>query len=253
MSTIAALKSWSSGEVLTHTDLNSNFSEIRTTVNTYGMFTDVARTITAIQTFSAVPVFSIGATITTGGLTVSAGGITVTGNSTITGTLGGITTLTATTIAGTLSTAAQPNITSLGTIASLVATAGTITTLTWTTGTPTGASPTICTGSTDLIIKNNAGSSNVARFLSAGGVVLTGTNSASIDVASAGSAIQILAPGSGVILGASGAVATNATGGFPIIPSCNGTPTGAATTGSMVWDSANELLYIRNAGGWFTV
>ncbi len=82
-------------------------------------------------------------TISTGGLTVSAGSIilpaasiadgalssnaalkninnsfsvgqTITGNSTITGTLGGITTLTATTLAGTLSTAAQPNITSVG-------------------------------------------------------------------------------------------------------------------------------------------
>lgn len=51
-----------------------------------------------------------------GALTVTTGGITVTGDSTITGTLGGVTTLTATTLAGTLSTAAQTNVTSLGTL-----------------------------------------------------------------------------------------------------------------------------------------
>lgn len=54
-----------------------------------------------------------------GNITVSSGGITVTGNSTITGTLGGVTTLTATTLGGTLSTAAQPNVTSVGTLTSL--------------------------------------------------------------------------------------------------------------------------------------
>jgi hypothetical protein len=53
-------------------------------------------------------------------------GISVTGNSTITGTLGGITTLTATTLAGTLSTAAQTNITSVGTLSSLTV-SGTVT------------------------------------------------------------------------------------------------------------------------------
>lgn len=59
-----------------------------------------------------------------GTLTVTTGGVTVTGASTITGTLGGITTLsattvTATTLNGTLGTAAQPNVTSVGTLTSL--------------------------------------------------------------------------------------------------------------------------------------
>lgn len=56
-------------------------------------------------------------------LTVSSGGIVVTGNSTIAGTLGGVTTLTATTVTatsvgGTLTTAAQPNVTSVGVLVS---------------------------------------------------------------------------------------------------------------------------------------
>ncbi|MEX2155128.1 MAG: hypothetical protein WD825_17415 [Gemmatimonadaceae bacterium] len=49
-----------------------------------------------------------------GTLTVTVGGIAITGNSTISGTLGGISTFTATNIGGTLTTAAQPNVTSLG-------------------------------------------------------------------------------------------------------------------------------------------
>lgn len=58
-----------------------------------------------------------------GTLTVTSGGVAVTGNSTITGTLGGVTTFTVTTVTatnlgGTLTTAAQPNITSTGVLAS---------------------------------------------------------------------------------------------------------------------------------------
>lgn len=54
----------------------------------------------------------------------SAGAVLIQGNTTISGAVGGITTLTATTLAGTLSTAAQPNVTSLGTLTGL-AVAGT--------------------------------------------------------------------------------------------------------------------------------
>lgn len=87
------------------------------TVTTGGI--TVSAGTTAVQALTATTgVFS--STGQFGGtLTVTTGGIAVTGNSTITGTLGGITTLTATTLAGTLSTAAQPNVTSVGTLTSL--------------------------------------------------------------------------------------------------------------------------------------
>jgi hypothetical protein len=49
------------------------------------------------------------------------------GNITVRGTLGGVTTLTATTLAGTLSTAAQPNVTSVGTLTGLTVSATGIT------------------------------------------------------------------------------------------------------------------------------
>jgi hypothetical protein len=128
MPTIAALTSFSGGTTIQSSQVNANFTEIRNTVNTYGMFTDVARTVTAVQTFSATPICSAG-------LTVSGSGVTVTGNSTITGTLGGVTTLTCTTVTatnlgGTLSTAAQPNVTSVGTLATATITTLTATTIT---------------------------------------------------------------------------------------------------------------------------
>lgn len=56
-----------------------------------------------------------------------------------------------------------------------------------------------------------------------------------------------------VICGKQAALATNATDGFLYIPSCAGAPTGVPTsyTGkvAMVYDTANEALYVYN-GGW---
>jgi hypothetical protein len=108
MAQIPSVKVWADAEVLTHTDLNNVVSTIRTTVNNTALFTDMARTVTSVLTFSVAPVFSAaqtfadavtvttgGLTITAGGLTVTDGGVTVTGNSTITGTLGGLTDVTA--------------------------------------------------------------------------------------------------------------------------------------------------------------
>jgi len=92
MPLISALTAFSSGTTIQSAQVNQNFDTIRTTVNSYALFTDVARTVTANLTFT--PGAGVGITVSTGGITVSAGGITVTGNSTITGTLGGITGLT---------------------------------------------------------------------------------------------------------------------------------------------------------------
>lgn len=91
--------------------------------------------------------------LTVTGLTVSTSGITVTGNSTIVGTLTGLTGLTVTgsvtitgavtgitTLAGTLTTAAQPNVTSVG---------GTITIGTGTV--PTSGSVRITTSGTGIV------------------------------------------------------------------------------------------------------
>lgn len=94
MPVIPALTTFTASTLVKSAEVNNNFSTIRTTLNTYGMFTDVAATVTAIHTYNATPIFTTGITVSAGGVTVSAGGITVTGNSTITGTLSGLTGLT---------------------------------------------------------------------------------------------------------------------------------------------------------------
>lgn len=87
-------KTWSAAEVLTHTDLNGNFTTIRNDLNnasTGAVFKGDNGTVTAVLTFTATQVFTPGSGAA---FTVTTGGITVTGNSTITGTLGGLTGLT---------------------------------------------------------------------------------------------------------------------------------------------------------------
>lgn len=113
MPTIPALTTFTANTLAKAAEVNSNFGTIRTTLNTYGLFADVAASISAVHTYSATPVYTAGATFTTaaptfsagltvsgggasvaGGLTVSSGGAAITGNSTVTGNL---------TVSGTLS------------------------------------------------------------------------------------------------------------------------------------------------------
>ena len=88
MGLIASLKTWVDNEILTAADLNANFSELRTRLNAFAAFRDLANTFTPAQTFQN------GVVVTGGGVSVGGGGVSVTGNSTITGTLGGLTGLT---------------------------------------------------------------------------------------------------------------------------------------------------------------
>lgn len=99
------------------------------------------------------------------------------------------------------------------------------------------------------------------KFLTEGTVNDTGTGrvpgvitfSTSQDVNS-GALTQALAIHSNqdVVVGTA-ALATDATGGFPFVPTCPGTPTGAPTTRTgrspFIYDSTNDLLYVYN-GGW---
>lgn len=66
-------------------------------------------------------------------------------------------------------------------------------------------------------------------------------------------ALTIPAATGSVVVG-NAALATDATDGFLYIPTCNGTPTGTPTgfTGRvpMVYDSANNKLYIYSGGAW---
>jgi len=143
MPTIGSLTTFTPATTAQSSQVNSNFSTIRTAVNAYCAFIDTACTITGAWTFSTAPTISgamsfgagvtvaSGVTVTAGGVTVSSGGITVTGNSTITGTLGGLTGL----------TVASGGITVTGN-STITGTLGGITTLTATTFSGSGASLT---------------------------------------------------------------------------------------------------------------
>lgn len=56
-----------------------------------------------------------------------------------------------------------------------------------------------------------------------------------------------------VVVGTGSAIATDATTGFLRIPSCAGTPTGAAEDDSMVRDSTNHKVYFRSGGNWIAL
>lgn len=84
MPKIGTLHVWADEEILEPEDLNGNDDEIKTSVNSFGAWVDSACTITAAWTFNTSPTFaaavtfSLGATITAGGVTITAGGLTVT-------------------------------------------------------------------------------------------------------------------------------------------------------------------------------
>ncbi len=101
MPQIGTLTSFTANTTAVAAQVNANFTEIKSKVNTYCAFLDAAaQTFTGNQTITpsagvALTVTSGGVTITSGGLTISAGGFTVTGNSSVTGTLTASSTLTA--------------------------------------------------------------------------------------------------------------------------------------------------------------
>ncbi len=88
MPVIGSLTSFTANTTAVAAQVNSNFSTIRTAVNTYCAFLDAAsQTFTGNVTVSGTLV-STGVLTASTGLTVSAGGAAITGNSTVTGTLG---------------------------------------------------------------------------------------------------------------------------------------------------------------------
>jgi hypothetical protein len=234
---------WSTNSVLTESALEGNFNHIRTAVNSYALWTDVAsQSVSVTITFGVSQTFSAGIALT-GSLTMATAAskivpgatsfsirdtadaadnliIVDAGTATFRNTVV-CTTLTATSIGGTLTTAAQANVTSLGSLTALTI-AGNLTF--------SGASRLIIPGSTALTIRNVGDTAN-AVAVAAAAVTLGGT------------AVN-------VVLGAA-APATNATVGYPFMGSTSGTPTGVVTAGAFVLDAgANKLWVSYGAGTW---
>ncbi len=93
MGLIPAMTPFTAGTSAKAAEVNTNFNNIVTAVNTYGVFRDVAsQTVTKTLTFT--PDASFGIDVTTGGIRVQGGGIFVTGNSGITGALTSLTGIT---------------------------------------------------------------------------------------------------------------------------------------------------------------
>ena len=167
------------------------------------------------QTIAGAKTFSDAAVFSLG---LTATTLTVTGNSTITGTLGSLTGITST------GTASFANVTASGTLGVTgTSTLGTV-----------GAGALTCTSLTV-----NGGSGTVS---------ITGPTSASITMTSGNT--NVLATSGIVYLGSTSALQTTATVGFPCVPTCVGTPTGAAPNGAIVLDTGNNIFYGRKVGSW---
>lgn len=230
-------------------DVTTAFAAVRDTLNTYGVLTDVARTVTVTNTYTLTQTFTGGWTAGAA-CTISTGGLTVTGNSTITGTLGGVTTLTAdtgafTTLSGT------PNFTGVPTFASGL---GTQTAMTITTLTNTTINTQIVqldAGAASLSLKGTvAGGSKVwASWTESGAAAVFGGGATTMSLG--GNATEVL-------VGGGTTMADSSTTGFFHVRSINGTPSGtpsAAAAGyvPMVVHPAGLKLWFYFSSDWHYV
>lgn len=85
-----------------------------------------------------------------------------------------------------------------------------------------------------------------ATTVTATTIVASSSVSTPLIITASGSLTITPASGGNILLNAV-VLATNATTGFPVIPTCAGTPTGAATKGAMIYDTTGNKLWIYNA------
>lgn len=294
MANIGTLIDFTDGNVLYAAQLDSNFGDIRTVVNNAVVHTDKAsQTITKTITFTpdsgqGFVVSTGGATITAGGLTVTAGGLTVTaGGVTVAAGTTAVQALTCTTLApsgtstlqavtcttlsssggitGTLQTAAQTNITSVGTLSALTISG----TLTLSNASPLSLAATskFVVGASAFSIKDSGDSVTALGMTgtgtstavtmgcgSSGTIVITGPGSANFTLSN--SHARVNATGGNIYLGTDGAnpKASTATTNFPCIPFFNATPNGILSTstqiGALALDESNGCLAVWTSTGW---
>jgi len=249
-------KTWSNGEVLTHTDLNGNFATIRDNVNAYALFRDVAS-----QTVSVAITFSVSQTF--------AAGIAVTGAITMA-------TSTSQIVPGATSFSVRNTANSADNL--LVSDAGAVTVRNGLTVTAGGA--TITAGGLTVTAGNVAITAGALTFGAATSQVVPGATSFAVrDTANAQNNLIVLDNGNttvrgnltvsggtltvGTLAGLTGAfqvnnlvgttagvVPTNTTDRFTTVANCAGAPTGAVADGMVILDSTNHRLYVRSGSTW---
>lgn len=284
MPTVPSLTTWGPTGTITATVVNNNFSAIRTYVNTYCAFLDQNNTFTGTtQTFPAIVATSgtfSGTIQGAGSIQSVAGSVTCrlasdSGNSWATigtysnhnlkfvsnsltrgqltssgtfelDTLTAVTlTATGTTTLGATTTGALTSgaITATGN-STITGTLGGVTTLTCTTVTATNLGGTLTTAA-----QANVTSLGTLTALTVSGVTvlrLTGGGAKIGEATSTGD----------FFVGPQSAIATSATGGFLILPGCNGTPSGApggvsGTNGfPMVIDYNTSKIWVCFNGTW---
>jgi hypothetical protein len=280
MPQIPALTSFTASTLAQAAQVNSNFSNVRTYVNTYGVFTDVASQIIT-KTLTFTPDSGAAITVTTGGITITAGGLTVTAGNVV-ATAGNVTVTAGNLTFGAASAKIIPGATSLlfrdngdantnlsitdaGAVtirAGLTVTAGGLTVssgttavqaLTATTVSPStnlnfsAASGKILVGATNLLFRNAADSATRMEIQDGGGVRI-GASGTGVDL-NYGATSLILTHATGpIVIGST--VATSATVNMPLIANCAGTPTGAVSDGSMILDTTNHRIYFRSGSAW---
>lgn len=282
--TMPSIASVSSGQTITASGWNTAFNTVRNHYNANAVELDGSQTLTGVKTFSATPVLSSGITVTgnstIAGTLTSLTGITSSGTAalatvTVSATLGvtGASTMAAIScttlsssggITGTLQTAAQTNITSVGTLSALTV-SGTLT-LSQASPLSLAATAKFVAGATSFAIKDSGDS------VSAFGMSGTGTSTAVTMACGSSGAITITGPGSAsvtlslsnvrlnatnglILLGTDGTnpIGGTATTGFPAMPWVNATPTGilsSAKIGAFQLDEANGCLAIWTSLGW---
>lgn len=295
MSDIGTLISFSDGAVLYAAQLNSNYGDIRTAFNTYAVQTNKASQVIT-KSLTLTPDAGVALTVSTGGITVTAGGVTITlGGLTVTA--GGISVaagttavqaLTCTTLApsgtstlqavtcttlnssggitGTLQTAAQANVTSLGTLTALTISG----TLTLSNASPISLAATskFVVGATSFTIRDSGdsvsgfsltgtGTSTVISVAcgSSGSTTVSGNSGNSLTLSSSNARLNA---NNGLILfgtDATNPISSTATTGFPAMPYTSAAPTGILSTttqiGAFMLDNGNKRLYVWTPSGWY--
>jgi hypothetical protein len=287
MADIGTLIDFTGGNVLYAAQLDSNFGAIRTVVNNAVLHTDKAgQTLTKTLSFTpdsgvAITINSGGQTITAGNLTLTAGNLVVTaGNITVSAGTTAVQALTCTTLApsgtstlqavtcttlnasgaitGTLATAAQTNVTSLGTLTAL--TISGVLTLSNASPLSLAATSKFVVGATSFTIRDSGdsvttfgvagtGTSTVVSVAcgSSGSSTISGNSGNSLVLSSSNARIN--ASGGLILLGTDGTstIADTATVGMPCMPVMAGSPSAllpAGRNGMFVGDSSNNRLYL---------